>query len=156
MIYYIAIVLWVGIIQLNKSIVINNLSVGEYMPVIQDYFYITNIKNTEVVFGVLHNMTGSIIISNMIAVVIFLYLLIRTKHCKAAFTLILAGIISNFIDRIFIGGSTAFLAVRVFNSIVAFNTADMLIISGIIIIGTYLITHCDGKQSVYIFNKRVK
>ena len=93
--------------QITKLIVVNTMSVGETVPVIEDVFHFTYIQNRGAAFGMLaDNRWVFMIISTVAIVAMCVYLFGFCKESmlvKTGFALLIGGGIGNMIDRVILG-----------------------------------------------------
>ena len=133
----------IGIDQLTKAIVRANMNVGDTIPVIEDVFHFTYIRNEGAAFGMLSQhrwvfMTLSVIA--LVALSVYLF-----KFCeeglftKIGIALIIGGGIGNMIDRICLKYVVDMIDCR-FIDIYVFNFADCCVCvgSGMVILGFIL------------------
>ncbi len=125
--------------QVTKSLVINFLDLYESVAVIPRV-NLTFVVNYGFAFGFLNNPSlNQILVSFVILLIItyFLYLLIKTQDRIFQFTLtlILAGALGNFIDRVFRGFVIDFIDIYIGKyHWPAFNIADSCITLGFIVL----------------------
>lgn len=128
--------------QLTKIYVHANFTLGESVPVIQDMFHFTYVRNTGAAFGVFRNsaeLFRTIFFLSMppIAVIIILKMLAgvdeKDRWQIFALSLIFGGAIGNYIDRLRFGYVIDFLDFHYKEvwSYPAFNIADSAIVSGV-------------------------
>ena len=125
--------------QVTKALVINFFDLYDsvaLLPIIN----LTFVVNYGFAFGLLNNPSlNQILVSSVLLVIIlyFLYLLIKTqdKIFQFTLTLILAGALGNFIDRIFRGFVIDFIDIYIGKyHWPAFNVADSCITVGFIVL----------------------
>jgi len=101
------------------------------------------ITNDKFVFGLIGSNSIAIMIL-LIALIFVLYLTARLK--KLVFTLVdgllIAGIASNLLDRVFRGGATDYISIDHWPT---FNIADIFIIIGLIVLGVNYLTRSKEK-----------
>ncbi len=119
--------------QAIKIFLASFLKPSETIPVIKNIFHITLVFNTGCAFGLLKNQSVSIfIIISLLAVGFLIYSLKRLKEkggiFKLAAILIIAGSLSNLIDRVRLGYVIDFLDFRVWP---VFNLGDTAITIGV-------------------------
>ena len=125
--------------QVTKSLVINFFDLYESVAVLPSV-NLTFVVNYGFAFGFLNNPSlNQILVSLVILLIItyFLYLLIKTqdKVFQFTLTLILAGALGNFIDRIFRGFVIDFIDIYIGKyHWPAFNIADSCITLGFIVL----------------------
>lgn len=126
--------------QLIKYIVNNNILLGQPYPLIEDFLYITFVKNTGIAFGLFKNNNLFMIIIISIILIILLYFYKKEKNkvltLNIAITILISGAIGNLVDRIFYGFIIDYID---FTFWPAFNLADSLIVIGSILLGIYII-----------------
>ncbi len=123
--------------QVTKLIVVRTLNFNDAVSVIPNFFYLEYIHNEGAAWGMFAG--NKIVILGMppLAIVIFSFLLSRTSFNKQKFyvfglSLMIAGTIGNYIDRLFLGYVVDFLSFR-FGSYhyPNFNVADMSLVIGV-------------------------
>lgn len=126
--------------QWTKVFIKNNFDLYELLPVIDGFFSITYVLNKGAAFGMLAKLNESyrqlfFIIITAVAIAAVLYLMVKEKGMKirmVSYTLILAGAVGNFIDRIYMGQVVDFLLFYYKQyQWPAFNVADISISVGI-------------------------
>lgn len=123
--------------QTVKSIVI-----GKDITIIENVFKINAVENYGGAFGVGQTGTMTFVITNIIVIGIILKFMRMQeeqidKKTYFALSLIIAGALSNLIDKLFRGYVLEFLKVKA----VAFNIADILIILGWILLALFFAMH---------------
>ncbi|MDP4181968.1 MAG: signal peptidase II, partial [Bacillota bacterium] len=131
MIWLIMILSMVALDQISKLALIGNLDMGQQIPIINKFFYITHWKNTGAAWGIMENGRLFFIPFTIIlaAVLIRIHMKTDNKFLKTALTIILGGAFGNFIDRLFRGSVVDFLQFY-FGSyqFPIFNLADSFIV----------------------------
>lgn len=124
--------------QITKLIIRTNFNLLDTKTVINNFFYLTYMKNTGAAFSSFTNSTLFLII---IGISILIFLVIYLKKAKLnrlstiSYAIILAGIIGNLIDRVFLNGVVDFLSFKIFNYYFpVFNIADTYIVLGVIVL----------------------
>lgn len=132
----------IAIDQLIKIYVHANFSLGETVPVVQDIFHITYVRNTGAAFGFFRNAaeafrTAFFLSMPPIACIIILRMLAAVPESDRwqifALSLIFGGAIGNYIDRLRFGFVIDFLDFhwKEVWSYPAFNIADSAIVTGV-------------------------
>lgn len=125
--------------QLLKCIAIKFCSEFDF-EIIPGVLTITQIENAGIAFGLNQGNLKNIIITSVIIIFMVRYLFTQKKFInKITLTtvdFIIAGGISNIIDRIFRGGVIDFIKISNFP---IFNFADICIVVGCILFGFYII-----------------
>jgi len=116
---------------LSKFYIKENLSVGESIPVIKDFFYLTYLKNKGVIFGlffpppILVTILSGVVV---LALAIFSGKISRKNHWfKINLGLLWGGLLGNFFDRLWDRDVIDFLDFRLWP---VFNVADMAMCIG--------------------------
>lgn len=135
MIYIVLILILVGADQLSKYLIDSNMLEGETLPIINDFFHLTYVKNRGIAFGMFQGKLDIISIATIIAIVAIAYYLYKERNKlsmieKMGFIYILAGAIGNMIDRAFRGFVVDMVDFRGIWSYV-FNLADVWINIGV-------------------------
>lgn len=138
MIYIVLILILVGADQLSKYLIDSYMLEGETLPIINDFFHLTYVKNRGIAFGMFQGKLDIISIATIIAVVAIAYYLYKERNKlsmieKMGFIYILAGAIGNMIDRAFRGFVVDMVDFRGVWSYV-FNLADVWINIGVVFV----------------------
>ena len=134
--YLLAIVVLVSIDQFSKYLITQNLFDGvKEIKLIDNFFYITNVKNYGAGFSILQNQRIFLIIVTIIAIIFVAYLLVKSKNSESlnrvCYILIIGGAIGNLIDRITLGYVVDFLDFYIFGyDFPVFNLADCFLTVG--------------------------
>lgn len=132
---------------LSKFYIKENLSVGESIPVIKDFFYLTYLKNKGVIFGLFfpHPILVTILSGVVVlALAIFSGKISRKNHWfKINLGLLWGGLLGNFFDRLWDRDVIDFLDFRLWP---VFNLADMAMCigAGLLVIGA--VRHYYGSR----------
>ncbi len=115
-----------------------NVIPGKGIEIINNFFYITNVKNTGGAWGIFSgNVIFLAIISIFVMILLYFFLKSEKNITKLSITyygLLFAGIIGNLIDRVMNGYVTDFLNFYILGyDYPVFNIADILIVIGIIL-----------------------
>ncbi len=146
----ILIILIIGLDQLTKFILNNNLILNFPYPVIKGFFYLTLVHNKGAAFGILKNQLLLFILSSIFAIILIYFNLKKSRNKKKrsfsdlALGLILSGAIGNLIDRLFLGYVVDFLDFRVWP---VFNVADSAITVGAVLLGWSLLKDSRKKSA---------
>lgn len=138
MIYIVLILILVGADQLSKYLIDSYMLEGETLPIINDFFHLTYVKNRGIAFGMFQGKLDIISIATIIAIVAIAYYLYKERNKlsmieKMGFIYILAGAIGNMIDRAFRGFVVDMVDFRGAWSYV-FNLADVWINIGVVFV----------------------
>lgn len=142
----IVIVLLTSADQLLKLLVKTNLSLNDSIPVIDNFFYIVNRRNTGAAWSFLAGSDWGIYAlaaTSAVVTTVILIIIWRSRHIRlrACLTVIAAGSLGNLIDRVRDLAVTDFLDFH-FGSYVfpTFNLADSLIVCGTILLALLILT----------------
>lgn len=138
MIYIVLILILVGADQLSKYLIDSYMLEGKTLPIINDFFHLTYVKNRGIAFGMFQGKLDIISIATIIAIVAIAYYLYKERNKlsmieKMGFIYILAGAIGNMIDRAFRGFVVDMVDFRGVWSYV-FNLADVWINIGVVFV----------------------
>lgn len=146
------IVLLVMMDQLSKFFVVTFLKGQNPFILIEGFLSFYYIENRGAAFGILQN---SQLLFSIITIIVLLGLIIyliknyktSSTAIKISFTLIIAGAIGNFIDRLRLKYVIDFISFRMFgHDFAVFNLADSFIVIGTIIIMILVILHENPKR----------
>jgi len=147
MYYFILIIAAVAVDQLIKKLVVDTMALYETIPVLQDIFHITYIRNTGAAFSIMEGQLSFLILMPVVmiaAAVVFMIIKRKTAHplLMTSLAMIAGGGIGNLIDRVALGYVVDYLDFRVFP---IFNAADIFVCVGCGLLILYVI-FIDGKQ----------
>ncbi|WP_426447665.1 signal peptidase II [Paenibacillus sp. S-38] len=143
--YYIYAFIVLLVDQATKWMIVSNLTLGETVPVIGEFFQITSHRNRGAAFGILQNQRWFfllITVGVVVGVVWYLRKMLREgkRLLPFALSLLLGGALGNFIDRALFGEVVDFLYFHFRFSFFGypvdypypiFNVADMAIVTGV-------------------------
>lgn len=146
-IYVLASILFV-IDFLTKQAVMNFIDVGDKIPIINNFFYLTHVTNTGGAWSILSGYTIMLVLIGAVTVVYIDKNFINEDLNKIetlSFSLLMGGVIGNIFDRVFYGKVIDFLDMNIFGyNFPIFNFADICIVIGAIMI---IIQVIGGKQN---------
>lgn len=147
LVYYLIVVLIVGLDQLVKGIVIVQIDLFEKIPVIPGVFDITHIQNDGAAYNLFSQMPIILIVMPalvMLAGLVYIGYAYKEKESilMISIAMIIGGGLGNLIDRISKGYVVDFFDIHI---IPVFNVADIFICTGCGLLFIYLI-FIDGKQ----------
>ena len=141
--------------QISKYLIVQNLAVGESIPLLGDFLHFTHVVNEGASFSMLQGQRGIFLVLTVIVLVAVIWLYLKKvprdyKLFTAMLGLFCGGTIGNLIDRIYQSGVTDFLDLGWFP---VFNIADCCICVSVIFICVMLLF---GKAGKMIDSKKVK
>ena len=122
-----------------KLVVKFNMKLYDSIKVIDDFFYITYVKNTGAAWSILSGKQIFLIFISIVVIIgVIIYLKNKNNYKKIeiiAYSLLLAGSIGNLIDRVVYGYVIDYLNFYIFNyNFPVFNIADTCIVIGIMLL----------------------
>ena len=138
--------------MLSKILVINYLELEESVKIINEFIYLTYVRNTGAAWSILSDNTYIVLgISFIIIIGIIWYISknkIDNKFEKVAYSLILGGAIGNLANRIIYGYVIDFIDIKIFGyDYPIFNLADGFIVIGVILLIIYSWRNSNGNNS---------
>lgn len=141
-VYLIISALIVGVDQWVKYLTISNISLGETKDFIPGILSFTYIRNTGAAWSLLEGKMWFFYIITVIVVAVVIYVLVKnvngSKWFTIGLTLVLAGAVGNFVDRLRLGYVVDMFQTDFINFPI-FNIADMSLVIGVACIFIYLI-----------------
>ncbi|MBL1224399.1 signal peptidase II [Enterococcus sp. BWR-S5] len=141
-IYLVISALIVGLDQWTKYLTVENIQLGETKEFISGFLSFTYIRNTGGAWSILEGKMMFFYIMTVAVVAVLLYLLVKNIKSSKWFTiglsLILAGALGNFIDRLRLGYVVDMLKTE-FIDFPIFNIADMALVIGVACVFIHLI-----------------
>lgn len=119
--------------QMIKFVINNNINLYDQNTIIDNFFYLTNVRNYGAAWSILTGSRIMLIIVTILIIIGLYYFFIRKeklkKYEKVIYGFLYGGIIGNLIDRIFRGYVIDYLEFYIFGySFPVFNLADILIV----------------------------
>lgn len=104
--------------------------------VINNFFYITYVKNTGAAFSMFANNTGMVLGISLVIVFLLICYVVKNRKISGilgyGYAMILGGSLGNLFDRIVYGYVRDFLDFRIFGfNMAIFNLADVFIVFGV-------------------------
>ena len=154
--YYIGLSLIVAIViliieQLTKKIITAIMNIGDSYEVIPHFLNITSHRNNGAAWGILSGKMGFFyIITLIILAVLIIFYIKETKYnafMQVAISLLFAGALGNFIDRLFNGEVVDFIDTNIFGyDFPIFNIADSSLTIGVIFVIIALVKDATKKE----------
>jgi signal peptidase II len=126
--------------RISKVWIDRSLTLYESIPVIQDIFHITYVRNPGGAFGLLASRPGFFILANLLIIALLIYIYREIKPAPRVMTtaigLLIGGALGNLYDRIMFGTVIDFLDFRIWP---VFNVADIGIVLGTGLLAIFLL-----------------
>ncbi len=134
--------------QITKYLIRINFQEGETLPIISDIFHLTYVRNRGAAFSIFENIEIVTILIPIIIIILAIAFLIYYKNkiskvMLISMSLIIAGGLSNLIDRVIFGYVTDMIDFRFFP---VFNIADIAVTLGCILIIISLFIPFNGEK----------
>jgi len=149
-VYYLVALFVVILDQLTKWWIVSEMTLGERIPIIENFLYITSHRNQGAAWGILQGQMTFFYIVTVFVVIFIVYYI--QKYGKEnpffGYTLgiLLGGAIGNFIDRLFRKEVVDFIDVYPFGyNFPIFNVADSALTIGVLLMIIYIL-FIEGKQ----------
>lgn len=125
--------------QFTKAYIVKTMSVGDSYSVIPGFLNITSHRNTGAAWGILSGKMGFFFLVTIIVLGLLTYFYIKEARghfwMQMAISLLFAGALGNFIDRIKNGEVVDFIDTYIFGyDFPIFNVADSSLTVGVILI----------------------
>ncbi len=134
--------------QIIKYVISKTITFNTSITIIDRVFYLTNVHNDGAAFSILSGNIIFLILMTIISLVVIYLLFIKDRTISKIenifISMLLGGIVGNFIDRLFHGYVIDYLETIIVNyHFPIFNFADICIVLGII--GIMLVSIKDKK-----------
>ncbi|REI07271.1 signal peptidase II [Staphylococcus felis] len=139
--------------QFTKWIIATQMTIGESFTVIPHFLAITSHRNSGAAWGILSGkMTFFYIVTILILIaLVYFYIKEAKDHLlmQIAISLLFAGAVGNFIDRLINGEVLDFVDTKIFGyDFPIFNVADSSLTIGVILLLFVLLTDSKTKDEV--------
>lgn len=128
--------------QVTKYLTVQNIELGQVVEFIPDFVSLTYIRNTGAAFSILEGqMWFFYIVTTVVIGVLIYYMYTEAKNDRVLgilLSLILAGAIGNFIDRLMLQYVVDMIKLE-FMDFAIFNVADSYLTVGVILLFIYTI-----------------
>ena len=128
--------------QITKYLTVQNIELGEVIEFIPNIVSLTYIRNTGAAFSILEGQMWFFYIVTIIVVAgLIYYMYTEAKEDKVLgylLSIILAGAIGNFIDRLFLQYVVDMIKLEFINFAI-FNVADSYLTIGIVVLFIYIL-----------------
>ncbi|SFJ93770.1 signal peptidase II [Halobacillus dabanensis] len=138
-VYYIIAIAVILLDQWTKWLVVTNMNIGQSIPMIEDFLYLTSHRNQGAAWGILQGQMWFFYIITVVVIGFVIYYLHQygkeSRFVGVALALILSGAIGNFIDRVFRKEVVDFVNTYIFSyNFPIFNVADSALVVGVIFV----------------------
>ncbi|MGM9925300.1 MAG: signal peptidase II [Bacillus sp. (in: firmicutes)] len=144
MIYYLLALIIIALDQITKIFVVKNMELGESIPVIENFIYITSHRNPGAAWGILAGQMWFFYIITIVVVAALVYYIQKAAKTHIilgiSLGLMLGGAIGNFIDRVFRQEVVDFVDTIIFGyDFPIFNVADSALTVGVAMLMVYML-----------------
>ncbi|WHI53864.1 MULTISPECIES: signal peptidase II [Mammaliicoccus] len=148
-IWSIFIVIIIALDQLTKYMIVKSLVIGDSVKVIKNLLYITSHRNEGAAWGILQGKMWLFYIVTIVVLVILVMFFKSEGYGKPliqfGLSLLIAGSIGNFIDRLFRSEVVDFIDTYIFGyNFPIFNVADAALTIGVIVL--IIVILFEGKE----------
>lgn len=148
-IWSIFIVIIIALDQLTKYMIVKSLEIGDSVKVIKNLLYITSHRNEGAAWGILQGKMWLFYIVTIVVLVILVMFFKSVGYGKPliqfGLSLLIAGSIGNFIDRLFRSEVVDFIDTYIFGyNFPIFNVADAALTIGVIVL--IIVILFEGKE----------
>ncbi|MEH7415470.1 signal peptidase II [Neobacillus drentensis] len=139
MFYYLIAIFVILLDQFTKWLIVNNMLLGESIPIINNVLYITSHRNRGAAWGILQGQMWLFYVITIVVIVGIIFYLQKAARGKmllgVSLALMLGGAIGNFIDRVLRKEVVDFIHTYIFNyNFPVFNIADSSLVIGVILL----------------------
>lgn len=141
---YIIMTIEVVIDQIIKYIICKELNLYQSISVIDNFFYITYVKNDGAAWSILSGNKIFLILMSFLVIWLFYRYFIKNKKLSliegTTYGILYGGIVGNLIDRIIRGNVIDYLDTRIFGyNFPVFNFADICIVFSVIVLAVLVL-----------------
>jgi len=141
-IYYIIAMILIGLDQVSKYLTVQEIALGEVVPVIPNVLSLTYIRNSGAAWSILEDQMIFFYVITVVVVGALIYFLHtegkRSPIASTGIAFIMGGAIGNFIDRLHLKYVIDMIRLEFINFPI-FNVADMALTIGVIILIGYIV-----------------
>lgn len=150
MIYLILTLAFIAIDQITKALTVNYIPYEKSIGIIKGVVSLSYIKNPGAAWGIFAGGRWFFIIFTALILIALTVIMIKKKTENKIFnysiSLIYAGAIGNFLDRIFRGGMVVDMIKLDFINFPIFNFADCCVVVGTILLCIYILFYFDKEK----------
>lgn len=149
LLWFIIIAAVIALDQYTKYLALTRLVNYDTIPLIENVFHLTFVKNRGAAFGILQNQKWFFIVVTGAIMIGIIYYIYRekpeSKLLMISLSMILGGAVGNLIDRVRYSYVVDFFDFTLINFPV-FNVADSFVVVGTIFLSYYLLFKYDAKK----------
>ncbi|MFJ5761758.1 signal peptidase II [Neobacillus sp. NPDC093182] len=139
MFYYLIAIFIILLDQVTKWMIVTKMYLGESIPIIEDFLYITSHRNRGAAWGILQGQMWFFYVITAIVIIAIIYYIQKEAKGKwllgVSLAFMLGGAIGNFIDRLFRKEVVDFIHTYIFNyNFPVFNIADSALVIGVVLL----------------------
>lgn len=137
--YYLIAVFIILLDQVTKWLIVSKMYLGESIPIIEDFLYITSHRNRGAAWGILQGQMWLFYVITSIVIIAIIYYIQKEAKGKwllgVSLAFMLGGAIGNFIDRVLRKEVVDFIHTYIFNyNFPVFNIADSSLVIGVVLL----------------------
>lgn len=139
MFYYIIAAFIIILDQFTKWLIVKNMNIGDSIPVIEDFLYITSHRNRGAAWGILQGQMWLFYVITIVVIIGIVYYIRKAARGNAllgvSLGFMLGGAIGNFIDRVYRQEVVDFIHTYIFSyNFPVFNIADSALVIGVFLL----------------------
>ncbi|ALC92836.1 peptidase A8 [Bacillus sp. FJAT-18017] len=139
MLYYLIAAFIILLDQITKWLIVKYMNIGDSIPVINDFLYITSHRNKGAAWGILQGQMWLFYVITVIVIIGIVYYIQKETKGKTllgvSLGFMLGGAIGNFIDRVHRQEVVDFIHTFIFNyNFPVFNIADSALVIGVFLL----------------------
>jgi signal peptidase II len=137
--YYLIAIFIILFDQVTKWLIVSRMHLGESIPIINDFFYITSHRNKGAAWGILQGQMWFFYAITVVVIIGIIYYIQKEAKGKwllgVSLAFMLGGAIGNFIDRLVRKEVVDFIHTYIFNyNFPVFNIADSALVIGVVLL----------------------
>ncbi|AZU61452.1 signal peptidase II [Neobacillus mesonae] len=155
MFYYLIALFVVALDQVTKWLIEHKMYLGESIPIVDNFLYITSHRNRGAAWGILQGQMWLFYVITVIVIIGIMYYLHKAAKGKlllgVSLALMLGGAIGNFIDRVVRKEVVDFIHTYIFSyNFPVFNIADSALVIGVgLLMIQMLLEERQSKEKTY-------
>lgn len=141
---------YICIDQLTKFIINLSINLGDEIPLIGNFFYLTDAQNYGTAFQIVEGHTLTVIITTVLSLILLISFYHHTSEgdrlCIFGILMMMGGLCANLLDRLFLHYVRDILGICIFDMHIILNLADIFLWAGLIIIAVTEFKQWRNKQ----------